>query len=374
MSSKPRILIIDNSTFVTGALRSIVALANDLKTDFEFCFLMPQNSRGRYLIEEEGFTNIFEMPMKEISKRPGSLFLYFPLLLANSIRLIKLVKKLNIDMIHNNDLYNLLPVVAKIFGLRVPYISHIRFLPDRFPKPLFSFWVRSHLAFSSRIISVSNYLLKKLPAHSKITCIWDQLPTEKGYPLVDKPSGYRLLYLSNFIRGKGQEHALMAFEKVHRKFPEWRIRFVGSDMGLSKNRVFKRELEQFCFDRNIASKVEWQTFSEHPESEFKAADVVLNFSESESFSRTCMEALFYGRPIVATDSGGPAEIIDHGITGYLVVKNDINAMAEAMEKLMSSPGLRENFGKEGMIRVRQKFSIKKTSYKMALLYREVLKT
>jgi L-malate glycosyltransferase len=373
MTVKPRILIIDNSTFVTGALKSIAGVAYDVRDDFEFHFLIPKNSQGRYFIEELGFTSIHELSMKEISRRPLALMLYIPFLIKNSIILRKLVKKLKIDLIHTNDLYNLLPVTAKLFGMRVPYVCQIRFLPDKFPKLLFDFWLRLHLSWSRKIITVSQFLLNRVPRHPKITCVNDQLPAEEIHPADDNPTANRILYISNFIRGKGQEHALRAFLMIHNKFPDWKIRFVGSDMGLKKNTHFRHELERFCEENGLSPKVEWQDFSTDPEREFKAAGLVLNFSESESFSRTCLEALYYGRPIIATDSGGPAEIIDHGITGYLVPKKDINAMVEAMEKLMSSPELRVSFGRQGRIRVRQKFSIENTSRKMAEYYQEALK-
>jgi L-malate glycosyltransferase len=370
---KRRILIIDNSTFVTGALKSIVGVAHDIRSDFEFHFVISKNSRGRYFIEDAGFTSIYEVPLLEISRRPLSILMYIPVLLKNSLLLTRLVKKLKIELIHTNDLYNLLPLGAKLFGMTVPYVCQIRFLPEKFPKALFQMWLRLHLTWSRKIITVSYYLLGKLPRHQKITCVHDQLPFVETYPADVKPVPSRILYISNFIRGKGQQYALNAFALLHEKYPKWKIRFVGSDMGLKKNRVFKRELQTYCALHSLSDKVEWENFTRDPETEFKAADLVLNFSESESFSRTCMEALYYGRPIVATDSGGPAEIIDHGITGYLVPKKDINAMVEAMEKLMSNPELRARFGKEGRIRVRQKFSIEKTSFKMAEYYLEALK-
>ena len=56
---------------------------------------------------------------------------------------------------------------------------------------------------------------------------------------------------------------------------------------------------------------------------------MLNFSESESFSMTCLESLYYGTPLIATDSGGPAELFKHGESGHLVPNRDVQAMAKA---------------------------------------------
>ena len=86
---------------------------------------------------------------------------------------------------------------------------------------------------------------------------------------------------------------------------------------------------------NVKSRcqVEWHAFAEKISEEYLDAAIVLNFSESESFSLTCLEAMFYGRPVIATRSGGPSEIIDHNESGILVDVKDVDAMANAMTNL-----------------------------------------
>lgn len=54
----------------------------------------------------------------------------------------------------------------------------------------------------------------------------------------------------------------------------------------------------------------------------------LNFSHAESFSRVCAEAAFCCRPIIATRSGGPEEVVADQVTGFLVDVGDIDAMAK----------------------------------------------
>jgi L-malate glycosyltransferase len=98
----------------------------------------------------------------------------------------------------------------------------------------------------------------------------------------------------------------------------------------------------------------------------------LNFSESESFSITCLESLFFGCPIVATRSGGPAEIIDHGETGYLVPKGDVAAMVDHMTLLMGDPALRSRISDAGQRVVRERFSVENTSFKLKKVYDRIL--
>jgi glycosyltransferase involved in cell wall biosynthesis len=376
MNVKPIVLIIDNSIDVTGALKSITRTAFDLKEHFDFHFIIPKRSNGRFWIEGKGLNNIIELPMKEISKRFVSWLLYFPYLLINAVRLQRLVNKKNISLIHVNDLYNLLPVAIKLFGNKTPYICHIRFMPDRFPRWLFNGWLSIHLRYAESIIAVSENVRKQLPSHHKIMWIPNELPVEERYPeLVTLPNNkikYTFLYLSHYITGKGQNFALDAFAKISPEFPKWKLRFVGGDMGLNKNTRYKRQLMAKSDALGITNRIEWAGFTEEVEWEYKQADVVLNFSESESFSITCLEALFFGRPVIATACGGPEEIIDHGVTGLIVPNRNVDAMAAAMKRMAEQSALREKMGLLAREQVRAKFSVANTSLKLKEVYDRIL--
>jgi glycosyltransferase involved in cell wall biosynthesis len=71
---------------------------------------------------------------------------------------------------------------------------------------------------------------------------------------------------------------------------------------------------------------------------------------------TCIEAAYFGTPLIATRCGGPEEIIKHKETGLLVAVADIDAMTEAILTLAADKELRLNYAKAGMAYVREKFS------------------
>lgn len=371
---KPRILIIENSIDVTGALKSITRTAVDCRSYYDFQFIIPKNSKGRFWIEGNRFSNIHELPMTEISKKFSSILLYLPCLLINTVRLFRLVRKERIDIIHGNDLYNLLPVMLGFVGSRIPYICHVRFLPSHFPSLIFNFWLKLHLRFANKVICVSERVLHELPYHPKLVLIYNELPVDERYP---EPATYELaphptfLYLSNFMDGKGQKYAIDAFFKVQHQLPNWKLRFVGGDMGLTKNQIYRENLKKHAETLGISKKIEWLAFTEDVEKEYKQAEIVLNFSESESFSITCLEALFFGRPLIATDCGGPSEIIDNKISGILVPNKDVEAMSKAMIELAFDTQLRSRLGRRARVLVREKFSFEKTSLRLKKLYDEL---
>jgi glycosyltransferase involved in cell wall biosynthesis len=68
------------------------------------------------------------------------------------------------------------------------------------------------------------------------------------------------------------------------------------------------------------------------------ADVVVHAStEPEAFGRVVIEAQAMGRPVIASDLGGPVETVEHGVTGWRVPPGDAAALAAAIELVLALP-------------------------------------
>lgn len=366
MSSRKRILVIENSRQVTGALKSICAMAGDLKGDFDFIFILPSRSAATKWLQSNSSFKMIEVPMTEISKSWRLLF-YLPSLIVSALRIKSIIKKENIDIVHSNDLYNLNGWLLKSFGAKFRYICHVRFMPGAFPPWLYNFWLNRQLLVADKIIAVSDVLKSKLKSDPKIIRIHDRMLLQSDQPGV-KRNGNTILYLSNIIPGKGHDRALAAFASVHEKFPSWKLKFVGSDMNLEKNRLYRESLKGKAVHLGISNSIEWNDFANDVAAEYASADVFANFSSAESFSMTCLEAQYYGCPVVATNSGGPAEIIVDEESGLLVPVDNIISMAQALERLMQDEDLRESMGNTGARNVREKFGPEKTSGALRSIY------
>jgi D-inositol-3-phosphate glycosyltransferase len=77
---------------------------------------------------------------------------------------------------------------------------------------------------------------------------------------------------------------------------------------------------------------------------YRAADVVLVPSRSESFGLVALEAAACGRPVVASDVGGLRTIVESGRTGYLIDSRDPEAYASKVARLLEQPDLAAAFG------------------------------
>lgn len=127
-------------------------------------------------------------------------------------------------------------------------------------------------------------------------------------------------------------------------------------MGLDRNRAYRPALEARAAALGIADAVTFGEFAAEPRVVLEGAFAALNLSRSESFSRTVLEASACGLPVIATRSGGPAEIVVDGETGFLIPVNDVEACAAAMRVLCNDPARAARMGAAGRIRVVESFS------------------
>ena len=87
----------------------------------------------------------------------------------------------------------------------------------------------------------------------------------------------------------------------------------------------------------------------------RRADVVVQKSLAEGFGLTVSEAMWKGRPVVASDVGGIQDQIEDGITGRLVEARDLGAFGARVSELLADPHGAERIGAAAQARVRDHF-------------------
>lgn len=356
MYKRLNILVIDNSVDFTGAIKCALNEAEILREHHRFIFILPRGSSLVKTAEHKGF-EVYTLPLRELNRSLSAILTYPFFLLRNVRALQKIVKREKVDVVQINDFYNLLGLGLKISGFRGRILTYVRFLPTTFPSYLSKIWLIAAQKASYKIIAVSKAVLNCLPKHEKNILIYDSVQLDEKHIDIRVHGHVQFLYVGNYIRGKGQDAALVAFAHAHEKNADIRLKFVGSDMGLQKNRDFLNFLTTRAEELGCATYITFEGFCSDVEKAMKQADVILNFSEGESFSMTCLEASFYKRPVVATRCGGPEEIIVDGKTGFLVPVHDIHAMCARMLLLADNSGKRTEMGAAGRDYVTTHFSV-----------------
>jgi glycosyltransferase involved in cell wall biosynthesis len=90
---------------------------------------------------------------------------------------------------------------------------------------------------------------------------------------------------------------------------------------------------------------------------FKAVDIAVSPSTlPEPFGLVIAEAMAARRPVIATDSGGPSEIIQDRVNGFLIPRNDPVTFSKRLEELIQDPDLRTRVGDAAATRISTKFS------------------
>lgn len=103
---------------------------------------------------------------------------------------------------------------------------------------------------------------------------------------------------------------------------------------------------------------------------YKMAYVFTIASTTETFGIVTIEALASGVPVVAVKAPGAADILTDGLDG-LLVDDDVEKIANALEKIIKEPELREKLS-QGALKTSEKYSIDTISERMLNLYREII--
>lgn len=102
-----------------------------------------------------------------------------------------------------------------------------------------------------------------------------------------------------------------------------------------------------------------------------ASDVVVFPSIVPHFARPLIEAAAMAKPVVASDLGGPRELVVPGSTGLLVPPNDPDALANAIVEVLQDPQAAARMGTAGFERARQLFDAQKNAARTFGLYAEI---
>jgi glycosyltransferase involved in cell wall biosynthesis len=172
-------------------------------------------------------------------------------------------------------------------------------------------------------------------------------------PIPEVPKGaFRLLIMARLVEGKGQ-HLLV--EAISRSpiFDNIHLILCGGPLGTDYEARLRRTAESL----GVGARVHIMGPTEDTARYYRHVDVVVSARvDAEPFGLSIVEAMMYGRPILAHALGGPSEIVLDGITGWLVEEATVPCFQRALERMLLDQPFWLSYGNAAMLRAKTIYS------------------
>ena len=166
------------------------------------------------------------------------------------------------------------------------------------------------------------------------------------------PSGPVLLFVGRIQPLKGVDVAVRALAELNR--PDALLLVVGGASGLEGSVEVARVMN-LIDELGVRDQVRFVDPQPHHilSTYYRAADIVVVPSRSESFGLVAAEAAACGIPVVASAVGGLLTLVDDGLTGYLIPGRDPSVFADRIRTILDDPALAASMGVRAAERARR---------------------
>ncbi len=267
-------------------------------------------------------------------------------------------------------------LLVRLYGL--PVILHIRggrfeeFLNGR--SAIGRRVVRGALVSADSVIALSPVWAERLLAFDPRISVH---VVANGVPLSERPRSHRptarirIVFVGTTQRAKGVDDLIEALARLPRQTRRRiDVRIIGTDPGC---RI--EELQALADQRGLSARVVFtgKLDSAEVKRELRRAAIFTLPSYAEGLPNALLEAMACGLPAVVGSVGAVPEVIEHGVSGFLVRPGDVEQLSTLLGKLIRSPALRQKMGRAARKRVRQEFSVPKVARLLDVLYQQLLK-
>ena len=163
---------------------------------------------------------------------------------------------------------------------------------------------------------------------------------------------------------KGTSYLIEAMALLVKKYPKSQLLLVGE--GSQRERLKKQ-----CINLGLGAFVKFTGYQKDPAPFIEIMDVFILPSLNEGMGRVILEAMTYGKPVIATKVGGIPELVEDGKNGILVNPQDPHALAQAMIRLANDKPLLDRMSHEAILKVGDQFNINRMVRDIEDLYQQL---
>nr|WP_208888999.1 glycosyltransferase family 4 protein [Polaribacter sejongensis] len=162
----------------------------------------------------------------------------------------------------------------------------------------------------------------------------------------------RIVILASLKEVKNHLNLLESFKKIHVKYSDWTLHFIGKDF----NDNYSKKIKQFILENKLDKSVFLYGICLDIEFILKQATIGVLSSKSEGLPVSLLEYGLAKLPVVVTDVGECSKVVENGQSGLVVEKENSIAFATALEMYISDKDKRESFGEMHYKNVQKKYS------------------
>lgn len=348
-----KILYISNEDrAVGGSSLSLLAMLQALQAEVEPVILFRQDGPAAQLFRDKGY-ECTVIPFNRATfhaKGLAKLLRFLPHLAADALIQFRCVRRVckrfkGISIVHSNSgTVDIGLRIARRLG--VPHVWHIREYLDLglHNRPFLGWrhWKRE-IAASDCVIAISPGLFEHLALseHRHAVCLPDAVRSASDAVLIEEKEPY-VAFVSGIISEiKRPDEALKIFAAAHPDSVRLKI------VGLIDS-AMKAWLDALAERLGVSDKIDYLPFVQDIRSLLAKASATLVCTEFEGMGRVAVEAMFFGCPIIARNSGGSKDVLAQGRYGMLY--DNLDEAAKALSQVLRS------FPSE-MVREAQKYAI-----------------
>ena len=216
---------------------------------------------------------------------------------------------------------------------------------------------------STRLIFVSAFLLDMAEVltacREKATVVSNAVDNERFAPAIpsDVRSGSVVVGTCGLLRWKKGLDLFLPLVNHLCKIPEVRVLIAGHGLYDAD----EQQIEDYLRAHHLQNQVEKTGPIPYHDvvHTLRRIDVYVNTSYLEGMPNAVLEAMACGLPVVATDAGDTSRVVEHGRTGFVCPRGDLDAIVGYTHQLIKQPGLRRQMGWAGRERIMEDFPIER---------------
>ncbi len=222
-----------------------------------------------------------------------------------------------------------------------------------------------------RVITASysfrQYLLQHMSDAERVVVIPNGFDEKRFRPTEHDNAIPQLITVCRLVPAKGLDILLRACAEIKRRGHTYVLHMIGDG-------PIREELEQLANELGIYDDTIFYGYMLHPEQFMPFFDVFVLPSRAEAFGSVYAEAALCRLALIGTNVGGIAEQIEDGKNGLLVPVDDVDALADAIEKLIVDPALRQALARAAQEKAKKSYSLNRVISQMKQLYGDYMPT